>query len=197
MNDFALVLASIISAVGGIIGMWVKNRLDYKKSNSVEKVAASGVNIYEALDYVLSETKCSRAYVFEFHNGEHFFSGRGQQKFSCTYEFVKPGVSAEALNSQNHRISNYNHYIHELISEEKFEYININKIPDEAFKMLLESRGVCAIYNVPIKTLNGKIIGILGIDYTFDIEEFDFGREHPDVAKFMRRQARIISGYLI
>jgi hypothetical protein len=62
---------------------------------------------------------------------------------------------------------------------------------------MLEQRGVQAIYNVPIKTLNGKIIGILGIDFLTTLSRFDFGKEHPDAEKFMRRQARVVSGYLI
>jgi len=197
MDSIALIIASIISAMGGMLTMWAKSKLDYKKKNSVETATASGVNIYEALGYIQSQANCSRSYVFEFHNGEHFFSGRGQQKFSCTYEFVNAGVSAEALNSQNHRISNYNQYIHELIKNGKFKYTDIKKIKDNPFSEMLKTKGVKAIYNVPIKTLNGKIIGILGMEYTFDIEEFPVCGDEPDMQKFMRRQARIISGYLI
>jgi len=196
-DNIAIIIASLISAMGGMLTMWAKSHFDYKKKNSVESATASGVNIYEALGYLQSQTECSRSYVFEFHNGEHFFSGRGQQKFSCTYEFVKAGVSAEALNSQNHRISNYNQYIHKLIKQEKFKYLDINKIQDQAFKEMLKTKGVESIYNVPIKTLNGKVIGILGIEYTSKIKSFPICRDEPDLEKFMRRQARIISGYLI
>lgn len=196
-DNIAIIIASAISAVGGIFAMWVKNYFEYKKRNTVESSTVSGVNIYEALGYIQSQSECARAYVFEFHNGEHFFSGRGQQKFSCTYEFVKAGVSAEALNSQNHRISNFNQYIHELVRSGSFKYLDISKIEDNPFKEMLKSKGVTSIYNVPIKTLNGKIIGILGIEYTDSIKSFPKCRDEPDLEKFMRRQARIISGYLI
>ncbi len=196
-DNIAIIIASAISAVGGVLAMWAKNYFEYKKRNTVESSTVSGVNIYEALGYIQSQSQCSRAYVFEFHNGEHFFSGRGQQKFSCTYEFVKAGVSAEALNSQNHRISNFNQYIHELVKSGGFKYLDITKIEDNPFKEMLKSKGVTSIYNVPIKTLNGKIIGILGIEYTSSIDSFPKCRDEPDLEKFMRRQARIISGYLI
>ena len=197
METLAVILASVISAMGGIFAVFLKNKFDYKKKNSLELTAASGTNIYKALEYIQSECNCARAYVFEFHNGEHFFSGRGQQKFSCTYEFVRPGVSAEAINSQGHRISNYNGYIGNLVSEGKFAYPDVEKIPDNAFKSMLNRRGVQAIYNVPIKTLNGKIIGILGIDFITKVKDFQFGEHSSDPDKFMRRQARVISGYLI
>lgn len=197
METLAVILASVISAMGGILAVFLKNKFDYKKKNSIELTAASGINIYKALEYIQSECNCARAYVFEFHNGEHFFSGRGQQKFSCTYEFVRPGVSAEAINSQGHRISNYNGYIGSLVSEGKFAYADVEEIPDNAFKSMLNRRGVQAIYNVPIKTLNGKIIGILGIDFISKVQGFKFSEDHSDPDKFMRRQARVISGYLI
>ena len=197
METLAVILASVISAMGGIFAVFLKNKFDYKKKNSLELTAASGTNIYKALEYIQSECSCARAYVFEFHNGEHFFSGRGQQKFSCTYEFVRPGVSAEAITYQGHRISNYNGYIGNLVSEGKFAYSDVEKIPDNAFKSMLNRRGVQAIYNVPIKTLNGKIIGILGVDFITKVEDFQFGEHSSDPDKFMRRQARVISGYLI
>lgn len=187
----------MISAIGGVLGVWIKNKIEYKRRNSLESTTVSGTNIYEALEYIQAQSECARAYVFEFHNGEHFFSGRGQQKFSCTYEHVRPGVSSESLNSQGHRISNYNTYIKELVSEGKFCYLDSEKIIDETFKCLLRSKGVKSLYNVPIKTLQGKIIGILGIDFISPQDNFSFGKEHPDPEKFMRRQARIISGYLI
>ena len=68
---------------------------------------------------------------------------------------------------------------------------------DEAFKALLKNKGVKSIYNVPIKTLNGKIIGILGVDYVGSKFEGCVDCEGGDVKKFMRGQARIVSGYLV
>jgi hypothetical protein len=134
METLAILLASIISALGGVLAVVIKNKLDYKKKNCIEQTAVSGTNIYKALEYIQSQTGCARAYVFEFHNGEHFFSGRGQQKFSCTYEHVSAGVSAEAINSQGHRISNYNGYIRSLVTNSEYVFKDINKIPDNAFK---------------------------------------------------------------
>lgn len=197
MDNLSIIIASAISALGAIAGVYVKNRMDYKRKSSIESTTVSGINIYEALEFIQSETECARAYVFEFHNGEHFFSGKGQQKFSCTYEYVRAGVSSEAMNSQGHRISNYNRYMHNLITEGYFRTCDINNMEDQAFRSMLNKKGVMSIYNVPIKTLNGKIIGILGIDYICKIDKFDFGPQHPNTLKFMQRQARVISGYLI
>ncbi len=186
----------MISAVGAVLAVWLKSKFDYKRKNTLESATISGINIYKALEYIQSQTHCARAYVFEFHNGEHFFSGRGQQKFSCTYECVRAGVSAESLNSQGHRISNYTSYISELISNGVFHSLNTDNIKDQAFKSLLKSKGVQSIYNVPIKTLNGKVIGILGIEFLVKKQKFEVSCKDIKFDKFMRMQARAISGYL-
>ena len=196
MDNIALIIASIVSSLGTILGIWLKNRMEYKKKECLETIARSGLNVYQALDFILKETNADRAYVFEFHNGEKFFSGRGQQKFSCTYETVRPGVSAECLASQSHRISNFNKYIKSLISEGQSFSLDVESVEDSSFASILKNKGVEAFYNVPIKTLNGKIIGILGVDYINSIDDFKL-KEEKNIGLFMRRQARIIGGYLV
>lgn len=196
MDNIALIIASIVSSLGTIFGIWLKNKMEYKKKECLETIAKSGLNVYQALDFIINETNADRAYVFEFHNGEKFFSGRGQQKFSCTYETVRPGVSAECLASQSHRISNFNKYIKSLITEGESFSLNVESVEDTSFASILKSKGVEAFYNVPIKTLNGKVIGILGIDYINNIDDFKL-KEEKDIGLFMRRQARIIGGYLV
>ena len=47
-------------------------------------------------------------------------------------------------------------------------------VKDRAFHQMLQRKGIKSIYNVPIKTLNGKIIGILGVDYVkHQMKDFD------------------------
>lgn len=190
-------LAAILSAAATLAGVWAKRRLSERGSCQVETHVKAGANVYTALKFVKSMMGSSRAYVFEFHNGGSYFSGRGQQKFSCTHEVVDPGVSAECMHSQDHRVSNYSVYINELISGGKFSYVRLDDIEDGGFRTLLAAKGVNALYNVPIKTLNGKIIGILGVDYISEIKGFPEIDGGVDVQEFMSRQARLVAGYLV
>ena len=70
----------------------------------------------------------------------------------------------------------------------------------------MKAKGVQSIYNIPIKTLNNKIIGILGVDYVkscvkdceFSVCDVDPSEKFGEKTnEFMRRQARIIAGYLV
>ena len=193
MEGFYTLLAAAISATATLASVWLGRKIMCKRKRDaiVDETIQNG-NVYTALEFLIEEVGADRAYVMEFHNGAHYFSGRGQQKFSCTYETVKNGISAEFGNSQNHRISNFHHYINELVNDGQFSYTNVDAIPDTAFKTLLKDKGVSAIFNVPLKTLNGKVIGILGVDYVRSSEPFK-----EDMPQFMKSQARIVAGYLL
>ena len=53
-----------------------------------------------------------------------------------------------------------------MIEKESFIYSDCNKIIDKNFfNFTTKNLEPASIINVPIKTLNGKIIGILGVDY--------------------------------
>jgi hypothetical protein len=116
---------------------------------------------------------------------------------------VGHGISAEHVNSQNHRVSSYHPYIVELLENGFFIHADIEEIRDGAFLRLIEKKGVKSILNVPIKTLNGKIIGILGVDYVKDsMPEIQSESEAQQAASddpvfLLKNQARAIAGYLV
>ena len=183
---------AIVTSLVTLLGVWLKHHLTCKDHCTImKKEMKQNANVYTALQYTLAETGADRAYVFEFHNGDHYFSGRGQQKFSCTYEVVGKGISSEASDSQNYRVSNFHHYIHSLIHDGSFCQPNLEKSEDYAFYKLLEKKGVKSLYNVPLKTLNGKIIGFLGLDFVRE------ERDDPELKNALRKQARVIAGYIV
>lgn len=194
--DLLTAIAAILSSVVTLAGVWARSKIKSNGKCQVETHVKAGANVYTALKFIKSNMHSDRAYVFEFHNGGSYFSGRGQQKFSCTHEVVEAGISAECMHSQDHRVSNYSQYINGLISEGSLSCLDINLIEDGGFRNLLQSKGVESLYNVPIKTLNGKIIGILGVDYIQKIEKFPTFDNASGVQEFMERQARLIAGYL-
>ncbi len=192
--DTATIIASIITAVATLASVLVGKKCMNKKPRCpISQDTAQSANVYTALQYTMGEMKADRAYVLEFHNGGHYYSGRGQQKFSCTHEIAGDGVSRECGKSQEHRVSNYYNYINEMIQDKEFKYTNINDVPDSSFISLLNRSGVKSIYNVPIKTLNGKIIGILGVDFV-KVQPNKFTKNQEELIK---RQAKIIAGYLV
>lgn len=195
MEEWTNLIGPVITASATLLSVWLGHR--YYKGRYRDPVVddnAQSSNVYAALEYTMAQMNADRAYVLEFHNGGHYYSGRGQQKFSCTHEMTRKGITNECTNSQEHRVSNFYAYITELIEKKKFAYLQMDEVPDHAFAGLLENAGVLSIYNVPIKTLNGKIIGILGVDYVRTRPAAEFSDKDFEL---MHGQARVISGYLV
>jgi hypothetical protein len=196
MGDFIPVISAVITALATLASVLLGQRLMRRKEKDcIVRETAQNANVYTALQYLMEEMKGDRAYIMEFHNGDIYFSGRGQQKFSCTYEVVEEGISTECEFSQNHRVSNYHHYINQMIHENRYFFQETEDVEDRVFYQMIHKKGIKSIYNVPIKTLSGKIVGILGVDYVKgqmpNIDDIN------DTHLFMKRQARTIAGYLI
>jgi hypothetical protein len=206
MEAWTTIIGSIITGMATILSVWMGRKiLKRRKSDPVVSDTARSANVYTALQYTINALKGDRAYVLEFHNGGHYYSGRGQQKFSCTHEIAADGITKECNNSQEHRCSNYHTYISELIEKDSFCYIIAQDAPDHAFRNMLITSGVQSIINVPIKTLSGKIIGILGVDFVKGQApqgHMGFGansvmRFDDEALKFIKAQSNIIAGYLL
>jgi hypothetical protein len=191
--DIITVLTGAVSAATAVVGMWLKVKYDEKKHKQLNYDPQLHSNVITALEYIKEETEADRVSILEFHNGEHYFSGRSQQKMSCTYEVVGDGISVEAHSLQNIRISNF-HGLVKCISQEKTFACKDISIYDEdlAFRSFLQAKGVKSLFARPIKTLNGKIIGVICLEYVKDQRMWSSGAE-----EFTKKQARVISGYLI
>jgi hypothetical protein len=183
-------IAAVIGAVSTLVGVYLTHKLKARKDPLPRDIFRND-NVYTALSYLIAETEADRCYVYEFHNGDYYYSGNSQQKFSNTYEIVEEGISCEASHEQNLRISSYNFFIKELINNGGICYSNTEKIPDPLFKEKMDNKGIQSISCVPIKLLNGKMIGVLGIDFVKHQKKCD-----AEMFELLKNQAKIISGYL-
>ena len=209
MDGLYIICSALIGAAATITSVIISKNHKKNKAKLINPILTetqNNENIYTALEYVMKEMKADRAYILQFHNGGYYMSGRSQQKFSCTHEIVEKGISRECELSKNHIVSNFHSYINQLTADEKFAYLDMEEVTDHSFKILMDNKGINSIYNIPIKTLNNTVIGILGVDYIKNcasknsigfcsIQQKEDFNEETDV--FMKRQARIISGYLI
>ena len=195
--DFISVLTGVVSAITAVLGMYFKLKYDEKKSKEFNYDPKLHENVISALRYIQDETEADRVYVMEFHNGEHYFSGRSQQKLSCTYETVSEGISVESPNMQNIRISNFHSLIKHISDRRKDHQTLICEDVEEynsdiTYKSFLQQKGVKSIFARPVKTLNGKILGVIVLEYVKEKRKWS-----DEAEEFIRKQARTISGYLI
>lgn len=191
--DIISVLTGVVSAATAVLGVWLKIKYDENKNKQLNYDPGLHGNVITALDFIIDETQCDRAYILEFHNGEHYFSGRSQQKLSCTYEVVSDGISVESHNTQNIRVSNFHGLVKSIAQDATFRCKDVEGYKDDmSFKAFLQAKGVKSMFAQPVKTLNGKIIGVLVLEYVKEPRRWS-----KDAEEFLRKQTRIISGYLI
>ena len=191
--DIISVLTGVVSCATAVVGMWLKLKFDERKSKQLNYDPNLHGSVISALEFTMSETEADRVYVMEFHNGENYFSGKSQQKLSCTYEVVSEGISCEYAKLQNIRVSNMHSMVQEIAKEEPFLCDSIDGYSqDISFKSFLQEKGVKSMFAQPVKSLNGKILGIIIIEYVK--EQRAWG---DNAQEFMEKQARVISGYLI
>ena len=193
--DWSVIASSLIVAFATISSILLKEYFQNKRKKtncSIQDFTQKSQNIQKALDFLMNRIKADRIYVYEFHNGDHFYSGSGQQKFSCTYESLGPGVSSETINLQNLRMSTFNKYIKQLFDEDSFSFIDNKTDTPIALKNWFANRGITSNYARVIKTLKGEVIGALCIDFTNHTRELS-KEEIYDI----KCQARLIGGYLI
>ena len=193
--DWSVILSSCIVAATTILSLFLKDFLQKRKDKSnlsVEKCTIQNTNVEKAIRYTLDVLNADRVSVYEFHNGESFYSGSHQQKFSCTYEYFKAGVSSEALGQQGLRVSTFNQFVSEIINEKIFKYSNTQDLDDSLLKNWFEDKGVKSIVAIPIITLNKNIIGMISVESTTNNKTLT-----EKEIKFLIEQSKIICGYLI
>ena len=193
--DWSIIISSCIVAITTIASIFLKEFIQARKNKQnacVVKYTQQNENVEKAIRFALSELDADRVHIYEFHNGDHFYSGNHQQKFSCTYEALSAGVSSEALSLQDLRVSTFNQFIKKVVNDFKFEVLDSSKLSDSLLKNWFEVRGIASSFSFPIRTLNKNIIGIINIDFTKHKDKLT-----EEEKAFIIQQSKIIGGYLI
>ena len=187
-----IIIAATIGAAATIAAVILKAYLgSFLEKGKLQKHTIQNEDVYRALEYSRNKIECDRVVVYEFHNGDVYYSGSSQQKFSNTYEVLSEGVSSELKNQQNLRVSSFNRFIKPLVDEDEYGFWDIDQVEDIVTKTFFEDQGTKSTYCVPIQLLTGKIIGILGIDYVKGGKKLNAQQKN-----FIKNQSCIIAGYL-
>lgn len=167
----AIIVAFITGVLGPVIVMTIKHFID-KKSKKKDMIAdaceVSGA-VTLKLDEIKEEYGADRVWVAQFHNGGHFYpTGKSIAKFSVFYETVEVGVSSIQSNLQNIPVNLFSKSINHLLKD---DLICIPDFKDETqathgLKYFAEDNGTKSQYLFSIRSIDGKFIGVISLDYT-------------------------------
>jgi len=167
--------AILTSIIGPIAVHLVKLKTD-KSSNkdSMKESLEHNLLIENKIEEIKDKYSVDRVWLAQFHNGGYFYpTGKSIQKFSICFEIVDKEVNSIQQNFQNIPISLFSKSINKLLED------NIASIPDYnddkansyGLKYIAEETGCKSGYLFAIKSIEGRFIGILGIDYVKEINK--------------------------
>ena len=167
----SIIVAFITGVLGPVLLLFIKNKLEKKteKPDMVLETLKVSELVMTKLDHIKDEFKGDRVWVAQFHNGGNFYpTGKSMAKFSIIYESVAPSVSSIQGNFHNIPVNLFSRSINQLLEHDKIE---ISDFKDETvatygLKYIAEDTGCKSGYLFAIKCIEGRFIGMLGIDYT-------------------------------
>lgn len=183
-----IVIAFITGVLGPILLIFIKYILDKrkKKPDMVMDTLRVSELINQKIDHIKEEFKADRVWISQFHNGGNFYpTGKSMAKFSIMYETVGASAQSVQSNFKNIPVQLFSRAINELYQN---DIIQISDFKDETIatfglKYIAEECGSKSSYLFAIKTIDGKFIGILAIDFTrrktnLDIESVNHLQVH-------------------
>ena len=166
-----IIVAFLTGTPGPVIVMVVRTYLE-KRSKARDMVIDAvevGNLISTKIDHIREEMRADRVWVSQFHNGGHFYpTGKSIAKFSIFYETVGTGVNSVQSNFQNIPVNLFSKSVNKLSEDDIIQIADYkdDEIPTYGLKYIAQDTGCKSGYLFAIKTIDGKFIGTLGLDYT-------------------------------
>lgn len=166
-----LVAAFVSGVFGPLVVMWIRYIMEKRKAKPdmlTDALQVSG-QVVNKLDNIKEEFEADRVWVIQFHNGGHFYpTGKSIAKFSMLYETVAQGATSIQTNFQNIPVNLFSRSLNHFLEE---PIIAIPDFKDETvatygLKYVAEETNCKSGYGFAIKTIEGKFVGVLGVDYT-------------------------------
>ena len=184
----SIIVAFITGVIGPLLLLFIKNKLEKKseKPDMVLETLKVSELIMTKLEHIKDEFKCDRVWITQFHNGGNFYpTGKSMAKFSIMYEVVGVGIQSVQSNFNNIPVNLFSRSINQLLENDAIEIPDFKDetVATYGLKYIAEDTGCKSGYLFAIKTIDGKFIGTLGLDYTkrktkLDMESINHLQQH-------------------
>jgi hypothetical protein len=193
----SIIVAFITGVLGPVLLLFIKNKLDKKseKPDMVLETLKVSELVMTKLEHIKEEYKSDRVWITQFHNGGNFYpTGKSIAKFSIMYEVVGAGVQSVQSNFRNIPVNLFSRSINNLLENGSIEIPDYKDetVATYGLKYIAEDTGCKSGYLFAIKTIEGKFIGTLGLDYTKRKTKLD-----NDSINDLEHQSALIGGVLM
>jgi hypothetical protein len=193
----SIIVAFITGVLGPVLLLFIKNKLEKKaeKPDMVLETLKVSELVMTKLEHIKEEYKSDRVWITQFHNGGNFYpTGKSIAKFSIMYEVVGAGVQSVQSNFRNIPVNLFSRSINNLLENDSIEIPDYKDetVATYGLKYIAEDTGCKSGYLFAIKTIEGKFIGTLGLDYTKRKTKLD-----DDSINNLQHQSALIGGVLM
>ena len=167
--DVTAIIVSVITViVGPILIILIRHFMKNSQADIVQDNLRTGTLIDNKIDDIRSELHADRVWVAQFHNGGHFYpSGKSIAKFSIFHETVGIGVQSMQIQLQNIPVNLFSKSLNELSERDQLVAVSGSNSNDSmGIRHLLDEYGSKVTYLSAIRSIDGRLIGMLGVDYT-------------------------------
>ena len=165
-----VIVAFITGVLGPILVLYIKNIIDKKNPNDmVRDTLRVSELVTTKIEQIKDEFDSDRVWITQFHNGGSFYpTGKSMAKFSIIYESVAPGATSIQSNFHNIPVNLFSKSINQLLENDLIEVPDYKDEVIHTFglRYVAQDTGCKSGYLFAIKTIEGKFIGTLGLDYT-------------------------------
>jgi hypothetical protein len=167
----SIIVAFITGVLGPVLLLFIKNKLDKKpeKPDMVLETLKVSELVMTKMESIKDQLKCDRVWVAQFHNGGNFYpTGKSMAKFSIIYETVGASVTSIQGNFHNIPVNLFSKSINQLLENDTIEIPDFkdDTVATFGLKYIAEDTGCKSGYLFAIKCIEGRFIGMLGVDYT-------------------------------
>jgi len=166
-------LTGVIGPIAVVLAKYLldkrKIKIEEAKKDPISESLKTNVQIDHKISEMLEEYGADRIWITQFHNGGNFYpTGRSIHKFSMFYEVVSHGTNSIKDYFQNIPVSLFSKSINYLLEEDTIEIPDFKDVTIATYglKYIADEYGTKSGYGFAIKSIDGKFIGTLGIDFT-------------------------------
>lgn len=160
--------AGLITGLLPLTSSWIRKRQRHRGDNRYFRAISDyDMRVHDLLTELRAAHNAARAMVFQFHNGETFFSGSPIQRVSCTHESVAGGAVSIMPMRSGAPVSLYASVMDRVLRDDPQLYF-VADLPEGHCKSQLLNWNVVAFACMPIKQGSHKIIGYVKLHWMYE-----------------------------
>ena len=169
--DSNVAVAFITGVLGPVLVIIAKYYFDKHKvkADMVTEALETSERVMHKVDHIKEEFDADRVWIAQFHNGGHFYpTGKSIAKFSIVYESVNTDTVSSQSSFQNIPVSLFSRPINQLLENDIIQIPDYKdeKVATYGMKYVAETSDSKSTYMFAIKTIEGRFIAIMCVDYT-------------------------------